>query len=219
MNRRQLGVVAAAAALLALGGCASLNQLTSEVTSFGQWPPNRGPGQYFIERLPSQVAASAAAAASAGAATEDRMGPLEQAAHQALQGAGFKLAPSLQAADVVVQIGARVTRYDISPWSDPLWWRWGSRYWRSPAWPGYRAYGPFYSPAPAWRSSPPPEREVAILLRDRATSVPLWEARAISSGFSSDIGIFQAMFSAALSDFPNARPQSRNVTVPLPPRP
>lgn len=211
MNRRQLGVVALAAAVVALSGCAAFNQLTSEVTSFGQWPASRGPGQYFIERLPSQMPASP---------TDDRMGPLEQAAHRALQAAGFKQSPSLEAADVVVQIGARITRYDQSPWSDPLWWRWGPRYWRGPAFYGSRFYpGPFLNAPPVWRSAPPPDREVAILLRDRATSVPLWEARAVSSGFSADPSVFQAMFSAALSDFPNARPQSRNVTVMLPPRP
>lgn len=203
MNRRQLGAVALAAALAALGGCASFNQLSSEVSSYGQWPPGRAAGSYFIERLPSQAAQAAAGGP---------MAPLEAAAHGALQAAGFKQAATLEAADVVVQIGARVTRYDISPWADPLWWRWGPRYWRGPSWTGPR----FYSTPPGWRTAPPPDREVALLLRDRATSVPLWEARAISSGISTEATIFQAMFSAALSDFPNAKPQPHNVTVALP---
>lgn len=204
MNRRQLGAVALAAALAALTGCASLNQLTSEVSSYGQWPAGRGAGSYFIERLPSQAAQAAAGGA---------MAPLEAAAHGALQSAGFKQAPSLEAADVVVQIGARVTRYDISPWADPLWWRWGPRYWRGPAWTGQR----FYSTPPGWRTAPPPDREVAILLRDRASSVPLWEARAVSTGISTEASVFRAMFSAALSDFPNAKPQSHGVTITLTP--
>jgi hypothetical protein len=46
--------------------------------------------------------------------------------------------------------------------------------------------------------------------------VPLWEARAVSGGISTETAIFQAMFSAALSDFPNAKPQPHNVTVTLP---
>lgn len=203
MKRRQLGAVALAASLAALGGCASLNQISSEVSSFGQWPPGRPAGSYFIERLPSQAAQSSATSTLA---------PLETAAHGALQGAGFRQAPTLEAADVVVQIGARVTRYDVSPWADPLWWRWGPRYWRGPAWTGQR----FYSTPPGWRTAPPPDREVAVLLRDRATSVPLWEARAVSSGISTDVAVFQAMFSAALSDFPNAKPQAHDVTVTLP---
>lgn len=213
MNRRQLSVVAVAAALAALSGCASLNQLTSEVSSYGQWPPGRGPGRYFIERLPSQAAQAAQPARAGQAQPSDRMAPLELAAHRALQAAGFQQAATLEAADVVVQIGARVTRYDISPWNDPLWWRWGPNYWRGPAWVGPR----FYGGPPVWRVSPPPDREVAILLRDRASSVPLWEARAVSSGFSTEPSVFQAMFSAALSGFPNAKPQQHSVTVTIVP--
>ncbi|MBM3388768.1 MAG: DUF4136 domain-containing protein [Betaproteobacteria bacterium] len=203
MDRRQLSAIALAAAVAALSGCASLNQISSEVSSFGQWPPGRPPGSYFIERLPSQAAQTSA---------NGTLAPLEAAAHGALQAAGFRQAPSLEKADVVVQIGARVTRYDISPWADPLWWRWGPRYWRGPAWTGQR----FYGMPPGWRTAPPPDREVALLLRDRATSVPLWEARAVSSGNSTDVTVFQAMFSAALSDFPNAKPQVRDVAVTLP---
>jgi hypothetical protein len=202
MNRRQIGAAALAAALAVLSGCASLNQITSEVSSFGQWPPARPAGGYFIERLPSQAAPSG---------PTSTLTTLEAAAHGALQAAGFRQAASLETADVVVQIGARVTRYDISPWADPLWWRWGPRYWRGPAWTGQR----FYSMPPGWRTAPPPDREVAVLLRDRATSVPLWEARAVSSGISTDVAVFQAMFSAALSDFPSARPQAHDVTVTL----
>ncbi|MFM7971607.1 MAG: hypothetical protein ACKPCJ_04960 [Betaproteobacteria bacterium] len=153
MNRRQLSTIALLAALAALSGCASLNQIGSEVSSYGQWPPGRAAGRYFIERLPSQ-AAQTPPTAQAGVAPA--VPPLEAAAHGALQAAGFQRAPSLETADVVVQIGARVTRYDISPWADPLWWRWGPRYWRGPAWTGQR----FYSTPPGWRTAPPPDREV-----------------------------------------------------------
>jgi hypothetical protein len=43
----------AAALALTLAGCASMNQLTSEVSSFSQWPAARKPGSYAFERLPS----------------------------------------------------------------------------------------------------------------------------------------------------------------------
>lgn len=204
MRRRFVLLATAAAATLALGGCAGFNTLTSEVTSFGQWPANRAPGSYFIERLPSQAARSAR--------TND-VDLLETAARKAMEGRGFRPAADLASADVVVQVGARVTRYDVSPWHDPLWWRWGPTYWRGPVWAGTR----WNSPTVIWRNAPFPEREVAVLLRDRATTTPLWEARAVSSGSGTSVEVFAAMFSAALSDFPNAQPQARSVSIPLAP--
>ena len=46
-------------------------------------------------------------------------------------------------ADVIVQVGARVSRTEISPWDDPLWWRWGAAgYWRSPEDARLRLFGP-----------------------------------------------------------------------------
>jgi hypothetical protein len=205
MQRRLLITATAAATLAALGGCAALNTVSSEISSYGQWPQGRAPGRYFIEELPSQAARRRPGGVQA---------TLEEAAHRALQGSGFTRAATLGEADVVVQVGARITVYDPSPWADPLWWRWGTRYWRAPGWsaPGW-GIGPrssFY-----WRPPPPPEREVAILLRDRAGSLPLWEARAISSGSATDVQTLQAMLTAAMTDFPNANPESRRVSVPL----
>ena len=48
---RTLSLLIAAASL---AGCASLNSLTSEVSSYSQWPADRKPGSYAFERLPSQ---------------------------------------------------------------------------------------------------------------------------------------------------------------------
>lgn len=196
MHRRNLIIASAAAALLA--GCAALDTLTSEVSSYGQWPSGRAPGRYFIELLPSQLAKA------------DHNGmhaAVHEAAHRALRRAGFTPASDLAQADVVVQIGARLTVYDTSPWADPLWWRWGPRYWRGPGWGGWPRSGTY------WRQPPLPEREVAVLLRDRAGSVPLWEARAQSSGSATDVAVFEAMFTAALADFPKAVPDAHRVSV------
>lgn len=204
-QRRHVLAASAVAALLALGGCASLNQLTSDVQSFGQWPTGRQPGRYFIERLPSQAAK---------AQRDPMVGPLEEGAHRAMQRAGFTQAPDAASADVIVQIGARISRNDISPWSDPLWWRWGPNHWRSPSWPLY--HRGWWAPV-SLRNPPPSDREVAVLLRDRATSVPLWEARALSTGFNTRPEALQAMLMAALSDFPKAIPESHSVSVPLAP--
>jgi hypothetical protein len=60
------------------------------------------------------------------------------------------------------------------------------------------------------------DQEVGLLIRDRRTGTPLYEARATNGSISrpgSDV--FAAMFQAALKDFPNAVPQPHRIAVPL----
>lgn len=198
MKRRQLGLAALAAAALGLGGCAALSTLNSEVSSFGEWPADRKPGSYAFERLPSQ---------QARASVQEQ---LEAAAAPALAAAGFAPAAAGQAPDVIVQLGARVTRTDLSPWDDPLWWNGGFGYWRHGPWigPRWSLYG--YAEMRRY------EREVAVLIRDRASGRPLYEARASSDGSSAGgFDILQAMYAAALKDFPATGPNPRVVGVPV----
>jgi hypothetical protein len=192
MQRRSAlarGALAVATAVIALGGCAALNTLTADVATYGDWPAGRLPGRYAFERLPSQQAHAA------------RQAELEAAAARALEAAGFTAAPDAAQADVIVQIGARISRTEVSPWDDPLWWRWGAGYWRSPFWrPSYRA-GYYASPSAGWYTRY--ERSVALLLRDRASGAPLYEAHAQTDGNSSgDNALLAAMFEAAMKDFP-----------------
>jgi hypothetical protein len=174
-----------------LSGCAALNTVTSDVATYGDWPAGRAPGRYAFERLPSQQARAA------------RQAELEIAASRALEAAGFTTAPDAAQADVIVQIGARIGRTEVSPWDDPLWWRWGGGYWRNPAWrPTTRAgyYANFHA---GWYARY--ERNVAMLMRDRVTGVPLYEAHAQTEGGSvGDSALLGAMFEAALKDFPAA---------------
>ena len=189
MQRRSLLTAAALASVAALGGCAALNTVTSEVATYGEWPAGRAPGRYAFERLPSQNARA------------DRQTELEGAAAQALQGAGFKLAASSAEADVIVQIGARVSRTELSPWDDPLWWRWGGGYWRNPAWRSPSSLGYTANFNAGWYARY--ERSVGLLLRDRASGTPLYEAHAQTDGSSAgDNALLAAMFAAALKDFP-----------------
>jgi hypothetical protein len=61
------------------------------------------------------------------------------------------------------------------------------------------------------------EREVAVLIRDRASGKPLFEARASSEGNSSPgARVLSAMFNAALMDFPRLGLNPRQVVVTLP---
>jgi Domain of unknown function (DUF4136) len=183
-----------------LGGCAGLGQLRADIATYGDWPAGRAPGRYAFDRLPSQQARAQA---------QQR---LEDGAAAALLQHGFRPAAAGEEPDVLVQLGARVTRSDSSPWDDPLWWRGGFGSWRHGAWPG-----------PAWglwvRQEPPRyEREVALLLRDRASGKPLYEARASSDGPSAGgPEVLAAMFRAALADFPRSGANPREVTVPLGP--
>jgi hypothetical protein len=185
------------AALLA--GCAGMGAVTSDVSTFGEWPRGRTPGSYVFERLPSQQS------------TPDQQAALEEAARPALQKAGFVPAPAGARADVTVQVGARITRTQASPWDDPFWWRWSGLHWRHHGWyPGPYAFGGPYGASPRY------DREVAVLIRDRRSGAPLYEARAVSDGYSAgDTSVLGAMFEAALKDFPTPAVSPRKVVVPL----
>ncbi len=192
--RTAAALALAGAALLA--GCAGLRTVESDVSSFGEWPAGRAPGSYAFERLPSQ------------AARADEAARLEDAARPALEKAGFKPAAEGQQPDVLVQVAARTSRTDLGPWDDPLWWRGGFGYWRHAPWPGpYWSFSARYDRVRY-------DREVAVLLRDRASGKPLFEARASSEGTTrGDLAVLDAMFRAAMMDFPRLGPNPRRVVV------
>ena len=198
--RRARAVIALVglATLLALGGCAAINTVHSDVSSFGAWPAGRVPGSFALDRLPSQQLAGEAQSA------------LERGAVAALQQAGFQPASAGQPADVTVQIGGRVTRQQRSPWEDPLWWQaWGPR--------GNTLALYQSNWGQIWRLDRSEyQREVAVLIRDRASGQALYEARARTEGVTAGgQEVLDAMFAAALKDFPQVHPESHPVSVPL----
>lgn len=201
LQRRWLltGLLAATAVL---AGCAGMRSVSSEVSSYGEWPQGRAPGSYAFERLPSQQTQAAEA---------ER---LEAAAAGALAKAGFNPVENGKEPDVLVQVGARDSRYVVQPWDDPLWWRGGFGYWR---------HGPWGSPR--WALSmrydfPRYETQVGLLLRDRASGKPLYETRAATdSNVRADSATLGAMFEAALMDFPRLGMNPRRVVVELPAAP
>lgn len=219
MHRRQLlqwttatgglKLLGGAAALGTLGGCATLAELPVEVRSFGEWPAGRRPGSYAFDRLPSQTAA--------GAAEGSLQAALEAAAASALRQAGFSPAASGSEPELLVQLAARVDRSEAALWDDPLWWQGGYGLgrrtpWRQPGWryPGFTPLG--------WRLRPDNgryDREIALLLRDRASGKPLYEAHASHEGFSADLdGVLVPLFAAALRDFPAVNNARHTVRVP-----
>ena len=202
----------AALAMVALSGCSSLHVLDTEVSTFSRWPAGRAPATYAFERLPSQQANPQAAAV------------LEDSARRAVEAAGFVPAAEGAVPDVSVQIGARITATDASPFDDPYWYgpgwggyyrgfaygRYGRPYW-GPSWGpyGWGPYGRYGAWGYGYSAFPYYEREVAVLIRDKKSGEPLYEARANSDGTSSaTLSLLPAMFSAALHGFPRGAPEN-----------
>ncbi|HSW24938.1 MAG TPA: DUF4136 domain-containing protein [Burkholderiaceae bacterium] len=195
---------------LGMGGCASVSTLQAQIASYGQWPAGRAPGSYAFDRLPSQQA------------QPDVQQMLEDAAHRALTAAGFTAATAGSKPDVLVQLGARVTRYDSGPWGDPFWghggWHgygyaggWYRRPWVGaypyayPYWSGYYSSWTYY------------DRQVALMMRDGASGEALYEARARSDAYSNNSETLAAMFRAALADFPKSGSVPHSVDITLAP--
>ena len=196
---RWLGAALLVTAVLA--GCATVRTLSTEVSSFGEWPADRAAGTYSFERLPSQQAQPEASQM------------LETAARGALEKAGFKPAEAGKEPTVLVQVGARDARYVLSPWDDPLWWRGGFGYWRHGPWVSSRWGVNLRYEFPRY------EQQVAVLVRDRASGKPLYETRAASeSNLRADDATFGALFEAALMDFPRPGVNPLRVVVELPAR-
>ena len=169
--------------VVALAGCATMNEMSADVSTFGEWPAGRAPGTYAFERLPSQQLRA------------DRARLIEDSARRALDGAGFTPAAEGQASEYVVQLGARVSATEAY-YDDPFWWRGGLYAHRfARPWP-YYGFG-LGMPTVTY------EREVALLIRDRKSGQPLYETRASNDGGSPSMAsLLPAMFEAAMKDFP-----------------
>jgi Domain of unknown function (DUF4136) len=201
---RTLALGLVAALTTAFTGCAGYRVVSSEVSSFGEWPTGRQPSTYAFERLPSQQARPADSDA------------LEARARVAIEKAGFKAAADAKDADVLMQVGARDGRADYQLWDDPIWWRGGFGYSRPWGYPRWGVVGVGGGIGWHWQAQRI-EHQVALLMRDRASGKPLFEARAVSesSGYA-DAALLTAMFEAALMDFPRLGVNPRRVDVRLP---
>jgi hypothetical protein len=207
--RRLFIALSLAAATLVTGGCASINTLNNEVSTYGPWPTGRKPASFVFERLPSQQD------------HPQRQQMLEDAARGAVESAGFAAVADPGEAEYLMQVGARISSNDPWVYNAPLFWRGGFAY-------GYgyprhrRGFGPGWGPGfgpwggwgPMYDDYSTFDREVALIIRDRKTGQLLYEARASNSGPSAYIDyLLPAMFAAALKDFPGVGPNPRNVSV------
>jgi hypothetical protein len=198
LTRRTALIISAALGLSALAACSGIYTLSADVQTFGAWPEGRKPGLYAFERLPSQQG-------------DKRQDALEDSARLALEKAGFRPAVDAKSADILVTLGARVSALDRAPWDDPLWWRWHVGYanWRHGF--GRGRIGGF---AGLDLSEKRYDREVALLLRERASGEPLYEARASNDGITQgDAALLGGLMQAAMGDFPQTRPEVHRITV------
>jgi len=212
-------LVAALTAATAVSGCASINNIDADVSSFSRWPAGRTPTTYTFERLPSQQA------------QPQQAQMLEDAARPAIEGSGLVAAPEGGAPDVTVQIGARITETGLSPYDDPFWY--GGMYpWNRPF--GYARYGryarPLWGPyggpywGPGWNRGywdyygAYYDREAAVLIRDKRSGEPLYESRARSQGPTTGLTtVLPGLFIAAMKDFPAGSPANpHRVTIEAP---
>ena len=193
------------AALIGLQGCAALNQVRTEVQSFGDWPATRTGGPFVFERLPSQANQAEQAA------------QLEAAALPALQEHGFTLAQNPADALYTVQLAAiaRVTQRGDPFWPGPYWYH--PYPWGRPGvggWWGTGGSGLSLSLAlePPWVTL-----EVRLLIRDRRDGRVLYETQAAHDRVGAvDEAVLPYVFEAALDGFPQPPQGRRVVTVPLP---
>lgn len=199
MSLTRWGGVAAAVSMVVLSGCASMNSVTSDVTSYSQWSPERKPSSFTFERLPSQQA------------QPEQQDRLEQAARRPLEDAGFTEATDSSAAAYSVQLASRLNMYDRYAGYPPYYDRYGfyggygGRLWGPGVGLGMRFDTPWY------------EREVSVLIRDHKTGQSVYETRARNDGTSSGSPeVLQAMFAAALKDFPQPAVNPRRITVETP---
>jgi hypothetical protein len=225
ITTRFLAAAAVAGSAL-LSGCAALNTVGSDVTSFGEWPTERAPGTYSFDRLPSQQK------------NPQRQDQVEAAASQALQSAGFRPAEQGAKGEYTIQVGARIDRYEASPWADPFWWP-GLYHGYYPGWWAPYGPGPYFGPyygrpwccpggfGPYWGPGywgpyyygDYYDRQVAVLIRNAGDGKPLYESHASNSGTTSGgERLIAAMFEAAMKDFPHPNDQMHTVSIEMQPK-
>ncbi len=207
-RRGRTGARAAAglAGLLLAAGCA-VTRIDANVNTTGQWPPGREPGRYAFQRLPSQQADPPAQART------------EAEAKPAIEAAGFAPAGAGVAPDVWVQVAARAIQVPtpaFDPWVGPpgpwgpggVWvGGWRGAGWGGWGWGGGWNYGMVYTTV----------NEASVLILDARTAAPLYESRALTDALVSDAVARQALFAAALRDFPYPAVSPRRVTIDLAP--
>ena len=188
------------AAMLLLSGCAGIGNVSSDVSSFGEWPAGRQPGSYAFERLPSQQAVGV------------QQDPIEGLARNALARVGMELNPAAARYSVQVRVNTQVIEqaaygsgYDGFGFATPGVFLGG----------GNRGLG-FGLSFPIGYSDAYYRRELTLLVRDLTSSQVVFETRAVNDGRQNEtLAALSSMMDAALQGFPQPPAGPRRIAVPV----
>ncbi len=184
---------------IAFAGCAGTRVVDSEVRSATTGSLVQAPATYRFERLPSQQSYG------------EGQAQLEKVVKQALAQNGMTLLGEREGPPrYTVQIGMRTQREPRGPWVD-----------ETPPAPGSQrdftvdGKGQLVMTQPMPRAELPwIQREVSLRIRDAASSQVVFESSALHSGYWADgAAVLPALFTAALSGFPNPPAGPRKVVV------
>lgn len=199
---RCIRILSAAAAVLALAGCASTYRLDNQVQSFSQLPAMPAQPTYRFERSLSQQADPAQQA-------------LEGLADPALYKAGFRRDDANP--NYSIQVGAR-TEQVLSPYAYPYWGPYGWGGWGGGWGLAYGGRGGAIGVGGpwAWPDSYWFRREVSVVVRELPANRIVYETRALNDGpLLDNRSVLPAMFEAALQGFPTPPPGPRTVHIQL----
>lgn len=220
---RTLAGLIASAALLGLGGCASVYLVDNQVQSFPRWTEAgatdkaaataavpQAPQVYRFEVLPSQTEGQA----------EDRQIALQSLARDALAKVGWSLAEPGVNAPWTVQVSAGILQLPRAPWEQNWYSPWGG------GWGGYGFPGRDYvvtgSGQVIWMpyihlESPYYQRKLSLLIRRSGNGQVVYETHAAHDGrWTDSSALWSAMFDAALQGFPVPPSGPRQVNIEVP---
>lgn len=201
-HARRWAMAALLGAAAVLAGCASgPRQITSNVQSYASMAGVQLPATYRMELLPSQT-------------QQQSFAKVEAAAEKALQRVGLTRDPRPDLARLVVQVGATASQgRAYHPAYDD--WYYGPRFGF-----GMGFGGPRMGMGMNWMDAPPMVyyRGVKLVLRDQQTQKIVYEtSAAYDEVWMDDNVIWNVLFDAALTDFPNPTQGSRSVRTTLTP--
>lgn len=216
---------AAAFALLALSGCASVFLVDNQVQSYARWADQptasgasspvaipQAPQVFRFDRLPSQQDQRSGVGQS----------ELERLATLSLGKVGWTPAAAGVTPAWTVQVNGSNLRLPRAPWESPYDGYWGGGFGPGFGFPGrdYVVTGTgqvIYAPLFLRMDTPYYKRDISLVIRHAASGRVVYETRATHDGrWNSSNPLWTAMLDAALRDFPTPPPGLRQVNIEVP---